>query len=253
MQVQVQTAELITLLLVSARILAWAVVAPPIATGGAPQVVKVMLSVGLALAIVPAAQAHAPAAEFNPVVASLFEQLLIGGALGFLTRMVFSAIESAGGLIDLFGGFSLSAAYDPLTTTMTSIFGKFYALLCTTLIFATDAHLVIFQGFLRTFSTIPLTGHLRLNDLAGVIEGGLTELFVAALQIAGPLIIVLFIADIALGVLNRISPQLNAFSLSFPIKIGLTLLLVGTAFMLMPGTITDMAGRANQLITQVTG
>ena len=82
-------------------------------------------------------------------------QVAIGAGLGFLTRLVFSAIETAGGLLDVFGGFSLAAAYNPLTTTMTSIFGSFYALLCTTLIFATDIHLVIFEGFLRTFSADP--------------------------------------------------------------------------------------------------
>ena len=62
-------------------------------------------------------------------------------------------------------------------------------------------------------------------------------MFVGALQIAGPLIVVLFIADMALGVLNRIAPQLNAFSMSFPIKIGLTLLLVGLGFTLLPGVV----------------
>jgi flagellar biosynthetic protein FliR len=78
-------------------------------------------------------------------------------------------------------------------------------------------------------------------------------MFVSALQIAGPLIVVLFIADIALGVLNRIAPQLNAFSMSFPVKIGLTLLLVGMGFTLMPNTIVQIAHRANDLVTVVTG
>jgi flagellar biosynthesis protein FliR len=253
MQFEFESATLVTLLLVSARIFAWMMIAPPMATGGVPKMIKTVLSVGIGLAVVPVARAHAPAAEFLPVAASLLEQVLIGAALGFLTRMVFAAVETAGGFIDLFGGFSLSAAYDPLQTTMTSIFGRFYALLATTLIFATNAHLLIFQGFLRTFSTIPLDGALSLDRLDHVLAGGLTELFVAALQIAGPLIVVLFIADIALGVLNRIAPQLNAFSMSFPIKIGLTLLLVGMGFTLMPGVITQMAKHANQLVGVVTG
>jgi flagellar biosynthetic protein FliR len=78
-------------------------------------------------------------------------------------------------------------------------------------------------------------------------------MFIGALQIAGPLIVVLFIADIALGVLNRIAPQLNAFSMSFPVKIGLTLLLVGLGFTLMPGTVIQIAHRANDVVSAVTG
>jgi flagellar biosynthetic protein FliR len=179
--------------------------------------------------------------------------VLVGAALGFLTRLVFSAVESAGSLLDVFGGFSLAAAYDPLETTNTSIFGRFYGLLCTTLIFATDAHLLIFQGFLHSFTAVPLDGHISMAHLDAVLTHGFSAMFVAAVQIAGPLIVVLFVADIALGVLNRISPQLNALALSFPLKIGLTLMLTGAGLTLMPGVITQLASKAAGLITAVTG
>jgi flagellar biosynthesis protein FliR len=253
MQFQVDEAALLALLLASTRILAWCVVAPPIATGGVPHTIKVMISVAMGLAIVPVVQNHVPAAEVAPVAGALLEQVVIGASLGFLTRLVFAAVESAGGLIDLFGGFALSAAYDPLSTTMTSVFGRFYALLCTALIFVTDAHLVIFQGFLRTFSAIPLDGHISIAHLDATIAHATTAMFVSALQIAGPLLVVLFVADVALGVLNRISPQLNAFSLSFPLKIGLTMLLVGLGFTLMPRIVVEMATHATDLVTAVTG
>lgn len=253
MQFAVPTASLVALLLVSARVLAWLTVAPPIATGGIPATVKTILSVGLALVLVPQARLHAPAAQIVPLAGSLIEQILVGAALGFLTRLLFSAVEAAGGLLDLFGGFALSAAYDPLTTTMTSVLGRFYALLCTTLIFATDAHLLIFQGFLRTFDAIPLDASLSMSQLDKALTSTLPEMFVSALQIAGPLLVVLFIADIALGVLNRIAPQLNAFTMSFPIKVGLTLLLVGLGLTLMPETVVQLANRANQLVSAVTG
>jgi flagellar biosynthetic protein FliR len=250
--VQFDQAWLIALLLASTRVLAWMVVAPPIATGGVPHTVKVVLSVGLGLAVVPLVRSHVPAPEVAPMAGALLTQVVVGAALGFLTRLVFAAVESAGGLLDLFGGFALSAAYDPLSTTMTSIFGRFYALLCTTLIFATDAHLVIFQGFLRTFTAVPLDGHVSLGHIDATIAHAMTALFVAALQIAGPLLVVLFVADVALGVLNRISPQLNAFSLSFPLKIGLTLLLAGLGFTLMPRIVVELADHATELVTSVT-
>jgi flagellar biosynthetic protein FliR len=245
---EIATSELIALLLVSARLFAWMLVAPPIATAGVPPTIKTVLSVGLALAIVPQARADAPAAQVIPVTGSLLEQLLIGAALGFLTRLLFTAVEMAGGFLDLFGGFSLSAAYDPISATMTSVYGRFYGLLATTLIFATNAHLIIFGGFLKTFSTVPLNATISLSRLDTMLTRTVPEMFVSALQIAGPLLVVLFIADLALGVLNRIAPQLNAFTMSFPIKIGLTLLLSGIGLTLMPNTVVDLAQRANQVI-----
>jgi flagellar biosynthetic protein FliR len=136
---------------------------------------------------------------------------------------------------------------------MTSIFGRFYGLLTTTLIFVTNAHLVIFEGILRTFRTLPLDGSLDLSRLDKQIAGAAGGLLVAALQIAGPILVVLFLADIALGVLNRIAPQLNAFSMSFPVKIGLTLLLVGGSMTLMPQIVLKLADQAEGVVSAVTG
>ena len=253
MRIDVGTSSLVALLLISTRIFAWSLVAPPLATAGLPATVKTVLSVGLALVIVPAARAHVPPTDAVDIGGAVVIQVVVGAGLGFLTRMLFSAVEAAGSLLDMFGGFSVATAYDPLSTTMTSVFGRFYGLLCTTLIFATNIHLVIFEGFLRSFGAIPLDAGMSLTRLGDALTGGLTELFVDALQIAGPLIVVLFIADVALGVLNRIAPQLNAFSMSFPLKIGLTLLLVGFGFLLLPQTVAGLADRATSLLRAVTG
>ena len=248
MQIQLQSNSLIALLLVSTRIFAWSTIAPPIASAGVPTVVKTALSVGLALVIVPNAQAHIPPVDTPSILTALVIQVAIGAGLGFLTRLVFTAIETAGGLLDVFGGFSLAAAYNPLTTTMTSIFGSFYALLCTTLIFATNIHLLIFEGFLRTFSAIPLNASMSMSKLTTTITSAMGDMFIAALQIAGPLIVVLFLADVALGLLSRIAPQLNAFSLSFPLKTGLTLALVGSGFLLMPRTVVNLGNHVTDLL-----
>jgi len=253
MQFAVPTATLITLLLVSARILAWSAVAPPLATGGVSLRIRTVVSVALALPLLTIAGKHAPPAETGPLMTALVLQIVTGAALGFLTRLLFTAVEAAGSLLDVGSNFTLATAYDPMTGATGAVFGRLYSLLCTTLIFATDVHLLIFQGFLRTFSAVPLDAGVSLGRLDRVITSGVTELFVGALQVAGPLLVVLFIADVALGLLNRIAPQLNAFALSFPLKIGLTLLLVGFSFLLLPQTITQLGGRSVRLVLGVVG
>jgi flagellar biosynthetic protein FliR len=246
-------AGLVALLLVSARVLAWALVAPPMATAGVPRTVKVALSVAIGLAMVSITKPSVPEIDTLPIIGSLLWQILIGAGLGFLTRLLFTAIEMAGGLFDLFGGFALASSYDPLSTTMTTVLGKFYAVLATALIFATNAHLSIISGFLRTFSAVPLNATISLDALGRTLTHGVTEMFIGALQIAGPLIVVLFIADVGLGVLNRIAPQLNAFTMSFPIKVGLTLVLVGAGLTLLPGTVLQITRRVGDLIGAVIG
>jgi flagellar biosynthesis protein FliR len=253
MNVQLSTAELITLLMCTLRTSIWLAVVPPFAGAGIPNNIKVMLGVALSLPMIPMASAHAPAAELAPLVSCAFEQLLIGGGLGFLTRMLFSALESAGSLIDVVGGFSLSVAYDPLQANSVSIFGKFYGLMTTTLLFATPAHEVILQGFARSYDGIPLDGTLNMSHFGAAVVSGLSTMFVSALQIAGPLIAILFLADVALGLLSRISPQLNVFQMSFPFKIMITLGLVGLGFSLMPQTVNQIAANATGIVVRLSG
>jgi flagellar biosynthetic protein FliR len=247
----VSTPTLVALLLGSIRVLAWVSIAPPFATSGLPRVVKTALAVALALAMTPMAAAHAPQAQAIPLLGSGVEQVLVGGGLGFSTRLVFTAVEAAGGLIDVFGGFSLTFAMDPLSATNNSVFQRFYNLLCTTLVFVTPAHLLIVAGFLRSFQIIPLDATVSMSKLSASLVPTMSNMFVAALQIAGPMIVVLFLADLSMGLLNRIAPQLNVFSLSFPLKIALTLGLIGMGFTLLPGTISRLADQAVQAVGQV--
>jgi len=251
MSVELGTASLVTLLLASIRITAWMAISPPFATSGIPRTIRVMLGVGLAFAVTGVAREHAPAAELAPLVSSAVEQLVIGASLGFITRLLFAAVESAGSLIDLTGGFSMAMAYDPMTSNTNSVIGKFYSLLATTLIFASGAHLVIIGGFMRTFTVLPLDSTISLSNLGSTLTQGMTNMFIAALQIAGPLVAVLFLSDVALGLLSRVSPQLNIFQISFPLKIGLTLGLLGLMFATMPRVVTELANSAAGLMIGV--
>jgi flagellar biosynthesis protein FliR len=168
-------------------------------------------------------------------------QAFVGVALGFLTYLFFAAIQAAGDLVDLFGGFTVAQAYDPLSMTQNSIFGRLHQLLATTLLFASNGHLLIIRGFLSSYDAVPVDAGLDLSRLGSVLTSGITTLFVSALQIAGPLIGVLFVADMGLGLLTRVSPSLQAFSMGFPIKILLTLLLIGFTFPLLPQAVGHLA------------
>ena len=56
-------------------------------------------------------------------------QLVIGAGMGFLTLVLFAAISAAGSLVDIYGGFQLAAAFDPLSMNTNSVFGRFYEMI----------------------------------------------------------------------------------------------------------------------------
>jgi flagellar biosynthesis protein FliR len=241
---QLQASMVVAVLLASVRVAAWLVVCPPFSSRVIPGQVKALLAVAIAVPVAPGLADRVPELTTGALLVSAVEQVVVGTALGFLTALIFAAVQAAGELIDLFGGFSVAFAFDPLSFTGNSVFGRFYNLLATTLLFATDAHLLVLRGFTTSYRTLPLDGTLALGTLGAALTTGLGQFFLAALEIAGPLIGVLFLADVGLGLLSRAAPALNAFALGFPVKILITLCMVGLAILLLPQTVHALAEQA---------
>ena len=97
----------------------------------------------------------------------------------------------------------------------------------------------------------PVTGLLDLASPAEMLVDGVVQMFLGAVQIAGPLLLVLFLADAGLGLITRVAPALNAFALGFPIKILLTLVLAGFTFIALPGIIDALTTEALRMMQGV--
>ncbi|GAA0543798.1 flagellar biosynthetic protein FliR [Paractinoplanes ferrugineus] len=249
----VPIADLLAIMLGSARTGAFLMISPPFNSRFIPGNVKVLLSIGLTLPLAPYLRGTIPSLETADILASAALQVFVGASLGFLVAMLFAALQAAGDLLDVFGGFTLAMGYDPLSMNQSSVFGRFYNLIAVTILFATEGHQMILRGFLQSFRTMPLNLHFDLPTLSQLLLKGLGELFVAALQIAGPLVIVLFLTDVAFGLLNRVAPALNAFQLGFPAKILVLLLLSGMAITLLPPVIESIVEKAVTGVLKLTG
>src|SRR4051794_28944249 len=219
MNVTVATDQLVAVLLASIRAAAWLSVAPPFNSKGLPPQAKALLSVAIGYAVSPGLVSKVPRADSPEFVVSMVEQVAVGVSLGFVTALMFAAIQAAGALIDIFGGFSVSFAMDPFSQSGNSVFSRLYNTMAVTLLFATDGHRLVLRGFATSYQSLPLDGTLSLNVLSEVVTTGMAQMFVAAMQIAGPLMAALLCADLGLGLLTKAAPMLNAFSLGFPVKI----------------------------------
>jgi flagellar biosynthesis protein FliR len=240
-------------LLASLRIVAWLWLVPPFAGRSIPSTAKVVLAVGLSFAIAPSVvEAGAPTGSIELLVTAL-TQVLIGAALGFVTSMLLAAIAAAGSLIDVFGGFALATAFDPLSMQMNTIFGKFHQMLATMLLFASGGHLVVIGGLLKTFEFLPLGETPDFDGTPELLVEAFSMFFLTAVQIALPMIAVLFIADLGLALLTKVAPQMNALNVMFPAKIGLTLLLVGLSFPVLPEATEKLVALVNEAAATMSG
>lgn len=238
--------------LASVRIAAFLVIAPPFNHRGLSGQVKAMLSIGLALAVAPrvGSTTGMTSAEF---ITSLTLQVVIGAGMGFIVYMLFAGITAAGSFIDFFGGFQIAQAYDPGSQINGAQFTRLFQMTAIVLLFATGAYQVMINGLATSFDVVPVGAGLDLSLLAAKLTSTITTMFVCALQIAGPLIVVLFLADAGLGLVTRVAPALNAFVLGFPLKILLTLTFGVFILLALPEMVSALTGRALTSFSDVLG
>jgi len=254
MNLSLSLSTVMAVLLASIRAGVWLAFCPPFNNRGMPAPVKALLSVAIALPLAPKLALQVPAdLSTGFLVGNAVEQAVIGASLAFLTSLIFAAVQIAGNLVDLVGGFSLAFAIDPFNQQGNAVFGRFYNLIAMALLFATDAHQLILRGFTQSYKAIPLNGTMSLTNFAHLITIGMGQMFLAGLQIVAPLIAIMLATDVALGLLTRAAPALNPFSIGFPAKIFLALSILGTAMMLLPNAVANLTGKSLTLVLRLLG
>ncbi|QZQ57183.1 flagellar biosynthetic protein FliR [Curtobacterium sp. TC1] len=249
MELSVDADRLEATMLAGVRLVAFFVIAPPFSYRAFPGTVKVILGLGLAIGVAPRVAVGYESLATGPFLLALLAQLVVGLSLGFLVFLVFAAVQSAGALIDLFGGFTLAQAFDPQSQVNGAQFTRLFQMAALALLFTSGGYQLIVGGLVRSFDAVPLTGAFAVDGLAHALVAAMSQMFLATLQIAGPLVVVLFLADVGLGLLTRVAPALNAFQMGFPIKIGLTVLFAGALFMALPSVVSSLTGDAVEAIT----
>lgn len=230
-------------LLALARSSAWVVVTPPFRTTAVPVRVRVAFAVALAFLVAPEMAPDSGVLSTAELVTSVVAQVVVGLALGFVVMLLLSAIQAAGHMVDVLAGFGMASIYDPMSGAASSPFGRLYELLATVLLFAVNGHVALVRGFLRSFHAIPATS-FNPGAFAELLTNGLTNMFVAAVQIALPLGAALFVADIALGLLGRAAPRINVLILGLGTKALVALLVAGLALPLIPAAVRSLVDRS---------
>ncbi|MFC6154109.1 flagellar biosynthetic protein FliR [Nocardioides yefusunii] len=252
MTITVNGLELLAYLLASLRIVAWLSVVPPFSTSSIPSMGKVVLALGLSFAVGPQLAGQVPTDSWELLVVAL-TQVAIGLAMGFLTFLLFQAIPIAGALIDVMGGFATTQAWDPMAMNTNTVFGKFHQQIATVLLFVSGGHLLVIGGLLKSFTLVPLGEIPDLDGAADVFSIAFSLMFTTAVQIALPMLAVLFVTDLALALLTKVAPQLNALNVMYAAKIGLVLLLIGMSFPVLPEALSRIVDLANEASSTLLG
>jgi len=253
MQIDVNATWLLAFLLATVRAAAWLAVVPPFSSvGSVPRVAVVGIAAGFGILSEPLLAAHGVPTDTAGVIGSLVLQVVIGVALGFSVQILISTIASAGGFIDLFGGVNPPPSEDPLSQSQIPLFGQLYEQVAIVCLFVSNGELYLVRGFELSFS---VAGPSAADGgrLAGVLVGDLATFFTASLEIAAPIVVILFVVQIALALVAKAAPQLNAWWLGMPLQILLSLVLAAFAIRVVPAYLSDLVNRSLQDVRALLG
>lgn len=173
------------------------------------------------------------------------KEALVGVVIGFFFATMLWAFEAAGQIIDTKVGATMAQVVDPLSGHQTSLNGEFLGRLANFVFMFSGGLLLLVGTILDSFVIWPigsLTPVLTMSSLS-LFEGEFTRLMTLAVLFASPVLVVLFVTDGALGLVNRYAPQLNVFSLSLSIKAWLATLII----------LIMMTGLVQALLNEIMG
>lgn len=213
------------------RIAALLMSMPIIGTRVVPVRVRLYLSLAICLVLVPtlpaAPQVDALSLQTLILIA---QEILIGVMLGFTLQLFFHAFVIAGQIVSMQMGLGFASMVDPTNGISVPVIGQFFTMLVTLLFLAMNGHLVVFEVLAESFVTLPVGGGFLTNQY-WEISTKLGWVFGAALILVLPAITALLVVNLAFGVMTRAAPQLNIFSIGFPLTLllGLFIVWVGLA------------------------
>lgn len=203
-----------------ARVLGLFAAAPIFSNGVLPGRVKLITGLFVTLAIIPALPPMPAVAAGSWIgLAVIAQQTLIGVMLGLSLRITFAAVDMAGQLIGLQMGLSFAVFYDPLNASQSPVVSELFGLLAMLIFLALNGHLLMLSLLAQSFTVLPVALTPLASGSYSTLLAWSATMFTAGVLLSLPLIAALLIANIAMGVLSRVAPQLNLFAVGFPVTI----------------------------------
>ncbi len=225
----VPVAQFQTFLLCLARVIALVAAIPAFAGVAASIRMKLGLAVATALVLFPLMAPHTPQVDFTLTGFGLLmvNEVLLGALIGLVAQLVFTAVSFGGTVIGYQMGFAAANIFDPQTTQQLSLMSQFINILALLAFLVLDGHHFFFRVIVESYRLLP-PGPLDFSAgaVATLMRLG-SHMFVLGVKFSAPVLALLLLTNMVLGILARVFPQLNVFMLSFPLNIGIALIVIG--------------------------
>ena len=235
--------RLVALLLALARVSGLLLLAPILSSRVAPVRVRAALAFFLAVAMLPvlpaeAASTFAIGAGPLGLCTGVAREITIGVAIGLVAQFIMGGAQMAGQLSGIQMGVGLANLIDPQTQEHITSMAQWQNLMALLVFLAVDGHHLLIRALAESFTLLPIGGGFPAVEGLGKVLALAGGIFVIALKIAAPVLVLLLVVNGVMGVLSKLIPQLNVFIVGFPLNVAAGLFVLGAS---QPVTIRVLA------------
>lgn len=207
------TAMTLTLVRVSGMML----FAPFFSSTALPVRTKAVFAGAVAFLLAPLVAAL-PHAQATLAFSSILGELAVGLVYGLSLTLLSEMLLFAGQVVGLQFSFSLVNLMDPSSSIQTPLLGDLFQLMGTLVIIAAGLDRVLLASMARSFRAVPLGSFALAPGVPLVIVRAAAGIFLAALELAAPVLAATLLVEVAVALMGKLSPQLPVMMLTVPLK-----------------------------------
>ncbi|MEH6755705.1 MAG: flagellar biosynthetic protein FliR [Alphaproteobacteria bacterium] len=186
-----------------------------------PVRVRLIIALAFSFVVFPVVSVALPTLPENlaELIFLLVGEILIGIAIGAITRLLLSMLQVGGTIIAFNAGLASAQLFDPSAGQTGAITGAFLATIGITLLFVTNMHHVMLMAMVDSYVLfIPGQG-FPVGDFSESATRIVSDSFRLGLQIALPVLVVGMLIYVAMGLMARLMPQIQVFFIALPLQI----------------------------------
>ena len=224
-------------LLVLVRVSCFVFIAPFFSMSNTPKSVRIGFSICVAVLLYQVVPRQGAAYDtllgYSIIV---LKEAVTGLMIGFAANLCSTVVTFAGQIADMEMGLSMASTFDPATRQNSTITGVYYNYIVLLMLMISGMHRYLLKALAETYLLIPVNGIVLEGDsLLAALVGFMSDYIIIGFRICLPIFAVMIILNAVLGVLAKVSPQLNMFAVGIQMKVlvGISILFLSTA--MMPG------------------
>ncbi len=243
-------------LLILTRVSCFIFAAPFFSLSNTPRHVRIALSVFTALLLYQTLT-PAPAVEYRTVMGYaviVMKEAATGLIIGLGVNLCSAIVNFAGHIVDMETGLSMVTLLDPATMTSTSITGAYYQYVLMLMMIASGMYRYLLGALADTFILIPVNGAVFQTDslLAWAVKF-MGDYIIIGFRICLPVFCVILMLNAILGVLAKVSPQMNMFAVGIQLKILVGLVVLFLSASMLPSAANFIFQQMKETITALVG